>query len=189
MQHVNPWNKPEEKREVNNQTSSNEAESTSHFLVRYLENMKADLEKSLEQKLERALQSRVPTREYQAEPIMQHQINPLQTMQTHVATQVSNQKPQLIQPVNHGPRATSESQSISSSASTTTKPVQSPYDPRVLDCDMNQLVKVIILNVQCQFLIFLGYSFFRRFFILNKPPHNTHPCLPAPSAVVLLLFK
>ena len=104
LQHVNPWNKPEEKREVNNQTSSNEAESTSHFLVRYLENMKADLEKSLEQKLERALQSRVPTREYQAEPIMQHQINPLQTMQTHVATQVSNQKPQLIQPVNHGPQ-------------------------------------------------------------------------------------
>ena len=102
LQHVNPWNRPEEKREVNIQTNSNEAENTSHFLVKYLESMKADLEKSLEQKLERALQSRVPTKEYQAEPTMQHQINPQQAMQTQAATQVSNLKPQFIQPVNHG---------------------------------------------------------------------------------------
>ena len=102
-----PWNKPEERREnmpevrkeIINQKGPSEAEQTNHFLVKYLESMKADITKSLELKIESALHS---VREIQPRQTVQPQVNSQQTMPPQVTTQtVSSTPPDHLQ--SHNP--------------------------------------------------------------------------------------
>ena len=56
---ISPW---QESHNLNNH-DSNEAEKSQHFLLQYLENMRADLTKSIEMKFEAALQRKTEARE------------------------------------------------------------------------------------------------------------------------------
>ena len=57
---ISTWQKPQN---LNSQHSANEAEKSKHFLIQYLENMRADLTKSIEMKIESALQYRAEKKE------------------------------------------------------------------------------------------------------------------------------
>ena len=59
-QTISTWQKPPNS---NSQHTANEAEKSQHFLIQYLENMRADLTKSIEMKIESALQYRAEKKE------------------------------------------------------------------------------------------------------------------------------
>ena len=90
-----PWSQPEVSNETESQNNQSDAQRTNHFLLQYLESMKADLTKSIELKIESALQSRVPVRENQPQQVMQPQVTPQQPMQAPTNPQIPDQNSQI----------------------------------------------------------------------------------------------
>ena len=68
------WDQPEVNNPENNHKDSNDTDRSNHFLLKYLEEMKSDLEKSLARQVETAVQSRRENQMfYPIVPQMSHQ--------------------------------------------------------------------------------------------------------------------